>query len=131
MREPDFELDGWCLEDAEERHRESPKTFWIPALEDRRRLGPGDHAKLIFRIAVDDPAAPAAVERMWVLVRERAGEGWFGLLDNHPRAIAENDEFWSGVEIPFASRHVIDIEPGDESTLARAMEEPLRRWPRD
>jgi hypothetical protein len=42
IREADFELDGWCLEDGEARHREAPETFWIPALADRGRLGLGE-----------------------------------------------------------------------------------------
>jgi hypothetical protein len=128
MREPDFELDGWCLDDGEARHREAPETFWIPALEDRERLGPGDLVKLIFRIAIDKEVEPVAVERMWVLVRERVGGAYLGLLDNDPSALAENDELWSGVEIPFEPRHVIDIDPADEATEAKAKEPPTRRW---
>ena len=61
MRAPDFETDGWCLDDGEERHREAPDTFWIPDLEMRRVLRRGDFAKLIFRIAV---AGNEEVERM-------------------------------------------------------------------
>lgn len=103
MREPDFDLDGWCLDDGEEYHAEAPGTFWIPAIEDRERLVPGELVKLIFRIAVDDAAEPVAVERMSVLVRERVGGIYFGILDNDPYAIAENDRLWRGVEIRSSS----------------------------
>ncbi|QPQ54848.1 hypothetical protein IC614_11080 [Allosphingosinicella flava] len=130
MREPDFDLDGWCLEDGEALHREAPETFWLPDLEQREALQPGDYAKLIFRIAVDKPGEPVAVERMWVLVRGRVGDHYFGILDNDPYAIEENDEFWSGIELPFAARHVINIDPGDEATRAQAAEAPRRAWPR-
>jgi hypothetical protein len=30
MREPHIDIDGWCLEDGEERHHAAPDTFWIP-----------------------------------------------------------------------------------------------------
>ncbi|WP_374660654.1 hypothetical protein, partial [Phenylobacterium sp.] len=58
MREPDFEGDGWCLDDGEELHREAPSKFWIPSADERERLQPGDHAKLIFRISIDNDEAP-------------------------------------------------------------------------
>lgn len=54
MREPDIEVDGWCLEDGEALHREAPDTFWIPDLERRETLKPGDLVKLVFRISVDN-----------------------------------------------------------------------------
>jgi hypothetical protein len=131
MREPDFETNGWCLEDGEVLHSEAPETFWIPDLAQRKSLQPGDLAKLVFRISVDNEGEPEAVERMWVLVRGRVGEQYFGVLDNDPYAIEENDEFWSGIELPFTARHVIDIDPADDATRAKAAEPPKRAWPRD
>jgi len=130
MREPDFQLDGWCLDDGEEYHRASPDTFWIPDSHEREGLQPGDLAKLIFRISVDDENEPVAVERMWVLVRERIDGGYLGVLDNDPYAVAQNDELWSGVELPFSARHVIDIRERDEKTIALAAQTPKKRWPR-
>ena len=41
MRAPDFEQDGWCLDDGEERHRAAPATFGIPDLAVRNSC-PGD-----------------------------------------------------------------------------------------
>lgn len=130
MREPDFDLDGWCLEDGEALHRDAPETFWLPAKERRNSLRPGDLAKLVFRISVDSEDEPVAVERMWVLVRGRVGDHYFGVLDNDPYAIEENDRLWSGVELPFEPRHVIDIDPADVTTRAKAEEPPKRAWPR-
>lgn len=130
MREPDIEVDGWCLDDGEAYHAEAPDTFWIPDRESRESLEPGDLAKLIFRFNVDDAEDPVAVERMWVLVRERVPGGYLGVLDNDPDALEENDEFWSGIELPFAPQHVINISSRDEATIALATEEPKRRWPR-
>lgn len=128
MREPDFEVDGWCLEDGEAYHAEAPDTFWQPERSRRETLQPGDIAKLIFRISVENEEENVAVERMWVLVREVVPGGYLGVLDNEPDAIAENDEFWLGTELPFAAKHVINIEERDANTIALAQNEPRRRW---
>ena len=129
MRTPDLHDDGWCLESGLERHSLHPESFPIPDEAARRSLKVGDFAKLIFVVAVDDDAEPL-VERMWVVVREVAGDRYFGLLDNEP-AIDENDEFWIGSEVPFAQEHVIEVQPGDDKSRAYAAREPLSRWPRD
>lgn len=128
MREPNFDLDGWCLENGELLHAEAPDTFWIPERSRRENLRVGDLAKLVFRISVDDEDENVSVERMWVLVRERTSTGYLGVLDNEPYAIAENDEFWLGTELPFCAKHVINIEERDEKTIASALEEPRTRW---
>ena len=128
MREPDFDIDGWCLEDGEAYHAAAPDTFWIPERHRRDSLQVGDLAKLIFRISVDNAHEKVAVERMWVLVRERTPDGYLGVLDNEPNAIAENDELWLGCELPFAAKHVISIEERDANTIALASEEPRTRW---
>lgn len=130
MREPDFHNDGWCLDDGEAHHAKAPNSFWIPDRQERANLQPGDLAKLIFRISVDDAEERVVVERMWVLVRERTSGGYLGILDNDPNAISENDEFWSGSELPFSAKHVIDIEKRDDETIALASAEPRRRWVR-
>lgn len=128
MREPAIETDGWCLDDGEEYHARSPDSFWLPDRAMRENLQTGDFAKLIFRISVDDPDKPIAVERMWVLVRERINGGYLGVLDNDPTAIDENDTLWSGIELPFQPHHVINIERGDEQSFRLASSEPKRRW---
>ncbi len=111
MRSPDLERDGWCLDDGEERHRAAPKTFQIPDEDIRRGLIPGEFAQLIFRILVDpDDEDPYAVERMWVIVRERTATGYMGVLNNNPATITENDFLWVGTELPF--------EPGISSRRA-------------
>lgn len=123
MRLPDFILDGWCLEDGEDRSRESPETFIIPDLELRKILQPGDFAKLIFKIALEDSDSLQAVERMWVIVRKRTPTGYVGILDNVPSAIEENDSFWRGTELPFEARHIIAVEH------ANAASEKIARQP--
>lgn len=129
MRTPDFDEDGWELRDSEETSRAFPGSFAIPSVEARRGLQLGDFAKLVFEVSVDDPEHPVGVERMWVVVREIAGDRYFGLLDNEPD-IDENDEFWLGSEIPFGPEHVIEIQKGDAASKAHAARTPLRSWPR-
>ena len=119
LRAPDLARDGWCLEDGEERHRATPATFHIPDLAVRKALQPGDLAKLIFKIAVENDEY-GAVERMWVIVRERTPAGYVGMLDNKPDSIAENDEFWLGTELPFEFRHIISVRHADEQSVALA-----------
>lgn len=72
---------------------------------------------------------PVAVERMWVLVRERIDGGCLGVLNNDPYAVAQNDGLWSGVELPFSARHVIDIRECSEKTIALTAQTPKTRWP--
>lgn len=119
MRPPDLHRDGWRLDDGEERHREAPATFHIPDLAVRKLLRVGDYAKLIFEIVVEGDEHPA-VERMWVIIRERTPDGYVGMLANQPHCIAENDEFWHGTELPFAYRHIIAVQPGDAESVAAA-----------
>jgi hypothetical protein len=121
MRAPDFHDDGWCLDDGEKYHEDTPTTFQIPDLVARKVLQPGDFAKLIFRIALDGDD-PVSVERMWVIVRERTASGYVGMLDNEPDAIAENGQLWVGTELPFEYRHIISIEHANEESrnMARA-----------
>lgn len=130
MRTPSLHSDGWELDNGVESHLAAPETFWIPDEAARQSLAIGDLAKLIFRISVDDPEEPVKVERMWVIVREVKDGLYFGLLDNEPDTIAENDEFWIGTEVPFGPEHVINIEKGDAKSRALAHQQPLRSWPR-
>jgi hypothetical protein len=135
MRAPDFEEDGWCLEDGEQYHRAAPETFFIPDLALRKILQPGDFAKLIFKIALQGEEH-AAMERMWVIIRERTPNGYIGMLDNEPSPIAENNRFWLGTELPFDYRHIISVEHGSEESVALAKapvpipwERPNRKTP--
>jgi hypothetical protein len=130
VREPEFHLDGWSLDDGEQRHAIAPDTFEIPPLWIREILEPGDLAKLIFKIAVDDDADPEVFERMWVVVSARTRDGYIGILDNEPSAIAENDTFWRGSELPFSPRHIIDVSKANEESRAIAARPPKAPWDR-
>jgi uncharacterized protein YegJ (DUF2314 family) len=87
---------------------------------------------VIFRIALpDDDPDGDIYERMWVIVRERVGPTYLGLLDNEPAQTGPNDMLRVGSEVPFEPRHVIDARNADEVSLAEAAREPSSRWPRD
>jgi hypothetical protein len=126
-RAPSLEQDGWCLDDGEERHAAAPGTFWIPTLEARRGLYPGCGVKLIFRIATPDGDE---VERMWVVVTQRIGDGerYMGVLDNTPYSNWAPGRLEPEFELPFEPRHVIDIDDPCEATMAIAKTEPAKRW---
>lgn len=101
----------WTLDDGEERHREAPDTFPIPDAATRGSLEPGRIVKLIFRISVRDPhgAEETHVERMWVGVEGRDGDGYVGSLDNDPYC---TDAFGAGARVAFEPRHVIAVYEG-------------------
>ncbi|KQZ18297.1 MULTISPECIES: hypothetical protein [Caulobacter] len=130
MRQPDFSVDGWSLEDGEDYHRRAPATFPIPDLAVRQILQPGDFAKLIFRIAVDSAEEPEAFERMWVIVRERTPGGYLGMLDNEPSAIQQNSEFWEGSELPFEPRHIIAVQQASAESRRLASRPAPIPWAR-
>lgn len=72
------------IEDAEEKHREAPRTFSIPRSDEREQLQPGALVKLHFHLAEKVPGAPEA-ERMWVEVLERLPDRRYrGKLTNQP-----------------------------------------------
>jgi hypothetical protein len=130
MRRPDFNIDGWSLEDGEEYHRRAPTTFPLPDLEVRQILQPGDFAKLIFKIAVDNDDEPEAFERMWVIVRERTSDGYLGMLDNEPSAIEQNGEFWEGSELPFEPKHIIAVQHANSESAKLASQPAPIPWAR-
>lgn len=129
MRTPDLDEDGWCLASAVDYHALDAEVFDLPDEAARTELKPGDFAKLIFLIAVEEDEEPIT-DRMWVVVREASDGGYFGLLDNEPD-IDENDEFWLGTEVPFGPEHVIEVQPGNAESRDYAAREPLTVWPRD
>lgn len=130
-----LEQDYWCLRSAEAAHREAPATFTIPPRDRRERLTRGDAVKLIFDMEgyEEDGSVTVQGERMWVLVTERVGGRYLGVLENNPQLIdpAESIYLRMGAEIAFDAEHVIDIghPPADYVTL-RLSRGPARRWPR-
>jgi hypothetical protein len=112
MNLPTFAADGYELDDGEERHRESPNTFYLPPSEVRSSLQPKQIVKLIFRIALEDEdhGQTQEVERMWVIVEEALTDGeYMGTLDNDPQC---TEGIKAGMKLAFEPRHVIQVHHG-------------------
>ncbi|WP_454723579.1 MULTISPECIES: DUF2314 domain-containing protein [Cupriavidus] len=109
-----LEDDGWQLDDGEAIAAAYPETFWVPPLEARQALQPGQAVKLIFRIVTTDEQDrdEQHVERMWVIVTGREGDLYSAELDNQPYC---TDEMAPGMPLWFAARHVIHIHGDDEA----------------
>ena len=89
------------LVDAEERHRENPRTFSIPRSDVRAALAVGDRVKLLFGVG-----GGSSTERMWVEVTEVVGARYVGRLDNEPVAIVD---LRAGDLVEFGPEHVAAI----------------------
>src|SRR5262245_10109056 len=136
MRLPSLENDGWQLRSAELSHQQHPDTFWIPPLSQRQNLRRGQAAKIIIDIESRDEqgVVQSGGERMWVIVAERVGDFYIGILDNQPASLEPSGNVYLcfGAEIPFLPMHVIDIrDPPPEYAEWQLGQEPARRWPRD
>lgn len=103
-----WENDGYELDDGEAMHEAAPDTFYLPSIEKRTSLNPGDLVKLVFRIHVesDDGEFDCAVERMWVIVQRRQQSYYLGVLDNDPYC---TDGMKAGMKVAFLPKHVIQI----------------------
>ena len=96
---------SWYLDDAEERARLAPNTFFIPSRDVRHNLKLGDVIKLIFFIRDPEPGGLEA-ERMWVEVNSTGSGTYLGELLNEPSVI---DDLEPGDPVEFEPRHVAAI----------------------
>ncbi|MGF1850826.1 hypothetical protein L4C44_02920 [Vibrio satsumensis] len=115
MQLANFTEDYWQLRNGEICHRDNPKTFWIPSLDNRKDLQVGDAAKVILEIECKDDNGSVHIEseRGYVIVSEIVMDKFIGILDFQPSCIdpEEVDVYLGfGVEIPFGVEHVIDID---------------------
>jgi hypothetical protein len=110
-RQGTIDRDGWRLVSAEERHAAHPQTFQIPSRGARESLAPGDGVRLLFEIETRerDRVIDRGVDRLWVIVKQRHGEGYVGLLDSDP-GLAEGLDLRPGDAIAFGPEHVADID---------------------
>ena len=135
MRLPTLERDFWTLRSGEASHRAHPDKFWIPPAEERRNLRRGRAARLIFDIEAEvDGKVAVTGERMWVIVAERVGDLYIGILDNKPASFEPSDNAYLcfGAEIPFGPEHVIDVgDPPADYVEWQLGQKPERVWPRE
>jgi hypothetical protein len=134
MRQPTIETDYWELRSAEASHAKYGDEFWIPPLEVRQTVKRGQAARLIFDIEVYNEGELEVVgERMWVIVKEKIGDTYIGVLDNQPACSDFEDDVYLclGAEVPFMAEHIIDIDtPPQEHSDWQLSLAPERIWPR-
>ena len=82
----------------------APYTFYLPSEAALAHLAPGDLVKLMIASTSPDPTYEA--ERMWVILTERTGDTFTGLLDNQPEDIPG---LALGDRLRFAAHTVLDI----------------------
>ena len=70
---------------------------------------------------------------MWVLVAERLGGGYIGILDSQPASVERSDNVYLcfGAEIPFFPEHVIDIADPPAEYVEWQLSQPPERRLRD
>ena len=104
---PDFERDGFYLENAVMRAKLWPQDFVIPSEDERHRVHARQTVKMDFTFALESqPKEGDETERMWVVVKERVDDHWIGVLDNDPRF---HDAIESGHEFHFHPDHIVAI----------------------
>ena len=134
MRQPAIEIDYWELRSAEASHAKHGDEFWIPPLEARQTVKRGQAARLIFDIKVDNEGELKVVgERMRVIVKEKIGDTYIGILDNQPACSDFEDDVYLclGAEVPFLAEHIIDIDtPPQKHSDWQLSLAPERIWPR-
>jgi len=107
---------AWWLTDAAQSQRNYPYTFYKPSRATTARLGIGDLVKLIFEFDNPNPEGWSA-ERMWVIITERNGDVFNGVLDNEP---AQLTGLAPGDPVAFEERHIIQTSLEDaEPAMAR------------
>jgi hypothetical protein len=136
MKLPNLEDDFWELISAEIQHERYPNTFWIPTLEERQKVECGQSVKLLFNIQLEDDDGKIShqVERMWLIVSEKIGEYYIGILDNQPASfIASDDDYLCfGAEIPFLAEHIADIGDSPKEYSEWQLNLPPEHiWPRE
>jgi len=106
-QEPTGSRARWLLENAEDRHGEAPRSFFIPPRDRRTSLARGDIVKLLFLLESDERDETGHFvwhgERMWVLVTEVDGERYLGRLENTPHT---SDALSEGELVVFGPEHV-------------------------
>jgi len=116
-----LEADRWRLLDVVESWRARGPLIWFPDEETRSSVPLGAVAKLLWEIVASDTEVRAVthVERMWVEVDHREGEGdelrYSGTLVNDP--LNPGLVRW-GTRAWFTPRHVVDVQVAEGQSLA-------------
>jgi hypothetical protein len=108
---PDYNRDGFYLEHAMMRSQLWPDTFRIPEADVRYSLRPGQVVKMDFTFVPEGAEKGGSkTERMWVVIKEKCGDHWIGILDNTPRF---HQTIFGGHEFHLHPDHVVAIWQSD------------------
>src|SRR5262245_13930099 len=96
MRLPNLKDDFWELLSAETQHNRHPESFWIPTAEERHNVQRGMAVKLLFNLKLEDEDGKISyqVERMWLIVSEKIGDYYIGILDNKPASFVPSNDYY-------------------------------------
>lgn len=95
----------WTFVDAEMTAKQYPDSFEIPTAEEIATVDKGSLVKLIFEI-VDPIEGEPIAERMWVIVTQRKGDNFIGILDNDPFYIRG---LYAEDKVEFKAKNIISI----------------------
>lgn len=102
---------SWELDNAYQRNKMAPYTFYIPGSDVIDKLRLGDLVKLIF-LGESETDGPAG-EKMWVEITERNEEAFKGILTNEPYDLKD---LKVGQEVSFKAENICDTEYDDPSS---------------
>lgn len=108
---PMFNKKSWKLGIAKKRQEEAPYTFYVPPKNILDKLKKDNIAKLLFEFS---GGKVASTEKMWVLITERKGDKFNGILDNDP---VEIKDLKHGDKIKFESKHVIATDIDEPNNM--------------
>lgn len=128
-------LDFWELRSGEAAAAAHPDTFDLPPRTERESLVRGQTVKLIFdqEGCEEDGSVTLQGERMWVIVSERIGSRYIGMLTSKPQLLEPGEETYlrAAAEVCFGAEHVIAIDqPPSDFVRLMFSEPPTRTWPR-
>jgi len=103
----DSDSDAWELEDAEERHRNAPDIYSVPAIAERTNRREGDCIELLFLFrGRDEHGLFIQSERLTVTIRNVSPSGYVGTLNSPPVSSAL---LHVGDAVCFEARHISSI----------------------
>jgi hypothetical protein len=118
---------SYVIQNPQQTAASAPYTYYLPPQDFLDALAAGDIVKIIIQSI--PPSRKYDSERMWVIVTERDGEAFTGVLDNQPFDIPQ---LTPGDLIPFSRQDIIDIDWDEDALEERSLKAEKKReyWER-